>query len=134
VTKRKISLSEVPSDVRLRPEDGWVGLDVKWLVDENRLGSKYACFGRTVFAPGGQAKHKMHVHPNAEEFLYVLRGRLEYVIGGDTITLGPEEMCYIPPNTPHSCVNASAFELCEVIFGYAGAPSLEKAGYIEVKE
>jgi quercetin dioxygenase-like cupin family protein len=134
LAKRKTSLSEVTSDVRLRPEDGWVNLDVKWLVDEKSFGSKYACFGRTVFAPGGKAQHQMHIHPNAEEMLYVLRGRLEYIIGGDTITVGPEEICYTPPNTPHMCRNVSTTELCEVVFVYAGAPSLEKAGYVEVKD
>ena len=85
MTKRKTSLAEVPSDVRLRPEGGWVNLDVKWLVDENRLGSKYACFGRTVFAPGGEARHQMHTHPNAEEILYVIRGRLASPPGAKTV-------------------------------------------------
>lgn len=134
MTKRKTSLAEVPSDVELTPEHGWVNLDVKWLVDQHRLGSKYACFGRVVFAAGGEAKHAMHVHPNAEEILYVIRGRVEYVIGGNTITLGPEEVCYIPPNIPHMCRNLSTIECCEAVFMYAGAASLKGAGYVEAKE
>ena len=132
--KRKTNLASVASDVKLKPEDGWVDLDVKWLVDKNRLGSKNACLGRTIFAPGGRSAHQMHVHPHAEEILYVIRGRLEYIIDGEKIFLGPEEICYVPANVPHGCKNVSTTELCEVIFVYAGAPSLEEAGYVEVPE
>lgn len=126
--KRKSSLSEAPSDATVR--EGWENLDIKWLVTEDILGSKYACFGRVVYAPGGRALHRTHIHPNAEEFLYVIRGRLEYIVEGETITLGPEEFIYVPPNTRHSCRNVSPTEICEAIWSYAGAPSWEKAGEI----
>lgn len=132
MTKRKSSVSEVSSAVSL--PDGWENLDVQWLVTENTLGSKYVCLLRCVYVPGGRARHRMHMHPNGEEFLYVIRGRLEYIVDGETITLGPEEFIYVPPNTPHSCRNASPTEICEIIGGYAGAPSWEKVGEISVEE
>ncbi len=122
------SLSEISSDVRLRRDDGWVDMDVRWLVTDETFGARHHVLGRTIFMPGGG--HLAHKHPNAEEILYILRGRLCTTIGDETFFMGPEDVCYVPPDTLHVMRNLSPTEPCEVIFVYGGAPSLAVAGYV----
>lgn len=121
------SLTEIASDVRLRRDDGWVDMDVRWLVTDETCGARHHVFGRTLFMPGGG--HLAHKHPHAEEILYILRGRLVTTIGDETFCMGPNDVCYVPPDTLHVMRNVSATEACEVIFVYGGAPSLAAAGY-----
>ena len=122
------SLSEISSDVRLRRDDGWVDMDVRWLVTDEIFGARHHVLGRTIFMPGGG--HLAHKHPAAEEILYILRGRLCTTIGDETFFMGPEDVCYVPPDTLHVMRNLSPTEPCEVIFVYGGAPGLAKAGYV----
>ena len=129
MAKRMTSISGTPTDASLTPKDGWMEMDLKWLVTENNLGSRYVTFGRTVFAPGGSAQHALHRHPNAEEVMLVLRGHIEAITGNETMQMGPGDVCYIPQGAPHSHKNLSPDEPAEIVFIYGGAPSLEKAGY-----
>ena len=85
------SLTEIGSDVRLRSDDGWVNMDVRWLVTDKTFGARHHVFGRTIFMPGGG--HLAHKHPNAEEILYILRGWLHTTIGDETFCMGPEDVC-----------------------------------------
>ena len=50
-------------------------------------------------APGGQASQP-HSHPN-EQWIYVLEGIMELVVGDVRHTAGPGELLYIPANTIH---------------------------------
>lgn len=58
---------------------------------------------RVDFAPHAvAAKHK---HPG-EEIIYVLKGRLEYLVEGRApITLGPGQVLFVPYGKPHAAVN-----------------------------
>ena len=129
MAKRLTSISETPTDESLASNNGWLQMDLKWLVSESNLGSEYLTFGRTLFAHGGSSRHALHRHKNAEEIIMVLRGHGDSIIGEDTLPMGPGDVCYIPLGVPHSFVNRSSTEDCEIIFVYGGAPSLEKAGY-----
>jgi oxalate decarboxylase/phosphoglucose isomerase-like protein (cupin superfamily) len=53
--------------------DGWANMEIRWLVSKQNMGVTEACFWRAVLAPGGA--HEKHLHPNAAEVLYVIRGR-----------------------------------------------------------
>lgn len=129
MAKRLTTISETPSDKSLTPNKGWMQMDLKWLVSDKNLGSKYLTFGRTVFASGLSSQHALHKHKNAEEIIMVLKGNGYSIVGEETLPMGPGDVCYIPQGVPHSFRNASANEACEIIFVYGGAPSLEKAGY-----
>ncbi len=125
------SVAETPSEVRLKAEEGWINMDVRFLITEKNFGSRHAVLGRTFFVPG--ASHDPHKHRHAEELMYMVRGRGEVVVGNKKAMLGPEEFCYVPPDTVHRFTNTSKTETCEMIWLYGGAPSLEKSGYEEVK-
>ncbi len=129
MAKRMTSISKTPTDKSLASDNGWLQMDLKWLVSDSNLGSKYLTFGRTLFAPGGSSRHAMHRHKNAEEIIMVLKGHGDSIVGEDTLPMEPGDVCYIPQGVPHSFVNRSATEACEIIFVYGGAPNLKKAGY-----
>jgi quercetin dioxygenase-like cupin family protein len=119
-----------PANVRV--EQGWREMDIRFLVSAESGGSQHVCWWRTVFPPG--AAHERHYHPNAEEVLYVLRGRgatgtedVEHEITAGTAH-------YIPAGVTHWLRNASNTEKLEIVGCYSPAASLEQAGYVFVSE
>lgn len=47
------------------------------------------------------------VHRNADEVLYVTRGRGHAVVGIDTVPIQAGSVMFVPQNTPHGLVNSS---------------------------
>ena len=47
------------------------------------------------------------VHRDADEVLYVVRGRGQAIIGEETIAVQPGSMMFVPQDTPHGMINAS---------------------------
>src|SRR5215203_2424621 len=50
----KRSFDGTPSDTALRSEDGWVDMDVRWLLTRDTVGAEHSVFGITVFPPGSK--------------------------------------------------------------------------------
>src|SRR5579884_3403654 len=100
-----VHVDEVPS-APVRDEEGWHGLDIRFLVGEERGGVRSACLFRTLFPAG--AAHRPHRHPRADEVLYVVRGR--------------------------ATVGAEGEETGGVGGAYLGVGSLAEAGYEPVPE
>jgi len=123
----KKSFNATPSDVALRAEDGWVDMDVRWLLTRESVGSEHSVLGITVFPPG--SKHDIHRHPNAEEFEYLVSGRGIARVGDADVELGPGEVVFVPKDDYHGFENTGD-EPVFMIWGYAGAASLDEAGYI----
>ncbi|MEN8210195.1 MAG: XRE family transcriptional regulator [Thermodesulfobacteriota bacterium] len=48
---------------------------------------------------------KLYDHPG-EEFLFVLKGRIDFIFGEDTIRLNPGDSIHFDPIIPHMAVNA----------------------------
>ena len=121
----KKSFDATPSDAALRAEDGWVDMDVRWLLTRESVGAEHSVFGITVFPPG--SKHDIHRHPNAEEFEYLVSGRGIARVGDADVELGPGEVVFVPKNDYHGFENTGD-EPVFMIWGYAGAASLDEAG------
>lgn len=124
-----------PADVAPVVADGPFGhLDVRWLVSAEATGARQVAFGQTIYqgaASGAEATHELHYHPNAEEIVLVTAGRAEQVIGDETLTMGPGDVCFIPSGVPHRISALSEDEL--VILWVLGAASMEAAGYVSVE-
>jgi quercetin dioxygenase-like cupin family protein len=126
----KVSLDETPSDAGL-PERGWLQMDVRWLVTKETVGATQTVFGVTIFPPG--SKHEIHRHPNAEEVEYIVSGRGTAYVGADAVELGPGEALFVPRNEYHGFENPSGEEVV-MAWCYAGAASLEEAGFVTRSE
>ena len=68
----RTTIDEIPLEQNLREDEGWVDMQVQFLIDARRAGSDQLVVGRTVLEPG--ARHERHLHPNCDEFLVVMSG------------------------------------------------------------
>jgi quercetin dioxygenase-like cupin family protein len=57
-----------------------------------------------VTMPAGKA-HRFHRHPELEELLYVVEGRLEQWVGRERKVLGPGELAHVPIDEVHGSYN-----------------------------
>jgi quercetin dioxygenase-like cupin family protein len=123
----KVTVAGTPQDPALKAEDGWIDMDVRWLVTSETVGAKDSVFGLTVFPPG--AKHDIHRHPHAEEIEYIVSGSGVAQVGDDDVEISAGELVYVPANEYHGFHNTSDGETV-MVWTYAPAASLEEAGYI----
>ena len=68
---------------------------LKWLASQQIGNAQGLTLGHVIIKPG--ESNPRHCHPNCEEVLYLMRGRLEHLVGeekmaasaGDAFTVGP---------------------------------------------
>jgi quercetin dioxygenase-like cupin family protein len=122
----RTTIAAVPLEQGLREDEGWVDMQVQFLVDERTAGSSRLVVGRTVLPPG--ARHERHLHPNCNEFLVVMSGRGEIYTDEGTETSGAGDVIFTPAGHWHGFNNTSDEDVL-LIWGWEGAGSLEAAGY-----
>ncbi len=54
--------------------------------------------------PPGAAEAR-HRHRRAQQFFYVLSGRADFELDGQTLALGPGQGVRVPPGAPHQILN-----------------------------
>jgi quercetin dioxygenase-like cupin family protein len=124
--RSRTRVEDVPLAQGLRPDQGWVDMDVQLLIDEASAGSHRLVFGRSVLRPG--AKHDRHRHLECDEFVLVMSGSglvhtnegMEPARAGDVI--------FTPAGDWHGFDNTSDGDV-ELLWGWAGAGSLAASGY-----
>ena len=122
----RTNLREVPLVGGLSPKDGWIDMQVQFLIDQKSANSDRLVFGRTVLPPG--ARHDRHRHFQADEFLVVLKGQgVIYTDEGDE-PAGEGDVVFTQRGHWHGFNNTSDQEVI-LIWGWSGAGSLESAGY-----
>ena len=119
-------IEDVPLEQGLRAEEGWVNMQVQFLIDERRAGSEQLAVGRTVLPPG--ARHERHRHPNADEFLVVLTGRGEIYTDEGREPAAAGDVVFTPRGHWHGFDNTGDEDVL-LMWGWSGAGSLEDAGY-----
>ena len=70
----KTSLKDVPKVGGLKAKDGWVNMQVQFLINEKTCNSDKLLVGWTVLPPGAQ--HDQHRHFNCDEFWIVIKGKI----------------------------------------------------------
>lgn len=128
----KIHVDSISADGNLRAEDGWIDMNVKFLITKDTVGAQQSVFGITIFPPG--AKHDIHRHPNAEETEYIVEGHGIARVGDDDVSMGPGDIVFVPANEYHGFYNTSDTDRAVMIWTYGGAASLEEAGYVPESE
>ena len=68
----RTNLRDVPKVGGLKRKDGWVDMQVQFLIDKKSAGADHVV-GWTVLKPG--ARHENHRHHNCDEFFIVLKGK-----------------------------------------------------------
>ena len=122
----RTTLAKVPREGGLSPADGWINMQVQFLIDHKSAGSDKLVVGWTVLPPG--ARHEKHRHHHADEFLVVLKGHgLIYTDDGEEPS-GEGDVIFTPREHWHGFNNISLGEVV-LVWGWSGAGSLEAAGY-----
>lgn len=122
----RTNVSAVPLVQGLSRGEGWVDMQVQFLIDERRTGTDRLVVGRTVLPPG--ARHERHRHPGADEFLVVLSGHGTIYTDGEDEPAGEGDVVFTPASHWHGFSNTSDGEVV-LIWGWSGAGSLDAAGY-----
>jgi quercetin dioxygenase-like cupin family protein len=55
--------------------------------------------------PGGRHVAELHVHPDAEELVVMLRGQGTFILDGKELPVQAEDVIYIPPGAEHELRN-----------------------------
>jgi mannose-6-phosphate isomerase-like protein (cupin superfamily) len=72
---------------------------MRWVADEMSAGTGITV-GRVVIEPG--KANQRHAHPDCEEVLYLMAGRLEHSFGKEIVAMGAGDTIVIPPGTNHN--------------------------------
>jgi quercetin dioxygenase-like cupin family protein len=126
VNRFRTNIAEVPLERGLREDQGWVEMQVQFLLDERSTGSDRLVVGRTVLPPG--ARHERHRHPNCDEFLFVVSGEGEIYTDEGREPAVAGDVVFTPAGQWHGFDNTSPEEVL-LFWGWSGAGSLEAAGY-----
>ena len=122
----RTTIDEVPLQQGLREEEGWVDMQVQFLIDARSAGSDQLVVGRTVLKPG--ARHERHLHPNCDEFLVVMSGSGEIHTNTGREPSKAGDVIFTPRGNWHGFDNTGDEDVL-LIWGWSGAGSLEAAGY-----
>lgn len=122
----RTTLDDVPLVEGLTEEDGWIDMQVKFLIDEKTAQSDKLVLGHTVLRTG--ARHERHRHFHADEFLLVMQGYgMIYTDEGEEPS-GKGDVIFTPRGHWHGFNNTSDEDVV-LVWGWSGAGSLEAAGY-----
>ena len=121
----RTNLKNVPKVEGLQRKDGWIDMQVQFLIDKKSAGANNVV-GWTVLKPG--ARHERHLHRNCDEFFIVLKGH-----GHIYSDLGEEpaeegDVVYSPRGCWHGFNNTSNEDVV-LVWGWMGAGSIEDSGY-----
>jgi quercetin dioxygenase-like cupin family protein len=122
----RTTIHEVPLEQGLREDEGWIDMQVQFLIDARGASSDQLVVGRTVLRPG--ARHERHLHPNCDEFLVVMSGHGEIYTNTGREPSKAGDVIFTPRGNWHGFDNTSDEDVL-LIWGWSGAGSLEAAGY-----
>jgi mannose-6-phosphate isomerase-like protein (cupin superfamily) len=109
----------------LREDEGWVDMQVQFLVDKKSAGANHVV-GWTVLKPG--ARHERHLHKNCDEFFIVLKGHGHIYSDHGEEPSGEGDVVYSPRGCWHGFNNTSDEDVV-LVWGWMGAGSIEDSGY-----
>lgn len=122
----RTNLDAVPLVPGLKREEGWVEMQVQFLIDERKTGSSDFLLGWTVLPPG--ARHDRHRHHAADEFFVVLQGSGEIYTNHGREPAAKGDVVYTPRGHWHGFDNTGDEDVV-LVWGWSGAGSLEATGY-----
>ena len=109
----KLYRSKTEAETQRIKED-WGSLN--WLADKSLNNSPDLTLGRVTIKKGHSSPR--HSHPNCDEVLYLLKGQLKQVIGGQTFLMEPGDTAVAPANVSHLTVNIGD-EDADIILAYS---------------
>jgi mannose-6-phosphate isomerase-like protein (cupin superfamily) len=122
----RTNLRDVPKVGGLTEQDGWINMQVQFLIDQKTADSDKLLIGWTVLPPG--ARHDKHRHPNCDEFFVVIQGSGHIYTDTGRETSSKGDVIFTPRGHWHGFDNTGKEDVV-LVWGWSGAGSLEAAGY-----
>lgn len=122
----RTNLSEVPVAGGLHTDQGWVDMQVQFLIDKAQAGTEDFLLGWTVLPP--RARHDRHLHKNADEFFVVLAGSGRIYTDQGTEPASKGDVIFTPRGRWHGFENNGDVEVV-LVWGWSGCGSLDDSGY-----
>ena len=122
----RTTLDAVPLVEGLKRDDGWIDMQVQFLVDKHIAGSEDFLLGWTVLPPG--AKHDRHRHHDADEFFIVLQGSGMVYTDDGREPSKKGDVVFTPRGYWHGFDNTGVEDVV-LVWGWSGAGALEDTGY-----
>lgn len=120
------NIDDIPPVGGLRADEGWVDMQVQFLIDKAGAGTDDFLLGWTVLPPA--ARHDRHLHRNADEFFVVLRGSGRIYTDDGTEPAGKGDVVWTPRGMWHGFDNTGDEDVV-LVWGWNGCGSLEDSGY-----
>jgi mannose-6-phosphate isomerase-like protein (cupin superfamily) len=121
----RTNLRDVPKVEGLPRKDGWVDMQVQFLIDKKSADADHVV-GWTVLKPG--ARHERHRHHNCDEFFIVLKGHGHIYTDKGEVPSAQGDVVYSPRDCWHGFNNTSNEDVV-LVWGWMGAGSIEASGY-----
>lgn len=86
---------------------------ILWLDSVELTGGEGLTVGRVTIERG--ESNAEHYHPNCNEALYLLSGRLRHSLGGEETVLEPGDLLHIPQGEPHAAESIGTADAVAVI-------------------
>src|SRR6266705_3161776 len=112
----RTNIRNVPKVESLPREDGWVDMQVQFLIDKASAGANHV-LGWTVLKPG--ARHERHRHHNCDEFFIVLQGHGHIYSDLGEEPSGEGDVVYSPRTCWHGFNNTSKKDVV-LVWGWMG--------------
>ena len=91
----RTNIAEVPKVEGLKRKDGWIDMQVQFLIDKRSAGADHVV-GWSVLKPG--ASHERHLHRNCDEFFIVLKGKGHIITDKGMEPSAQGDVVYSPRN------------------------------------
>lgn len=93
---------------------------LQWHCHAENTPSKNLAVGTATFPVGGG--HGRHRHPNAEEVIYLVKGKARQGLEGEEFEMNPGDAIHIPQNAVHYTKNIGDGELVILVVFSAATP------------
>jgi quercetin dioxygenase-like cupin family protein len=120
------NIRDVAAEVMTKPDQE--GLIVRNVVNKDDTGARRMIMLSSELPPG--KVHLLHRHPNAEQIMYVLEGSCLALTEDEPARLHEGDAVFIAQDEWHGVRNDTDRPAVTLVI-YAGAGSLEEAGYEE---
>jgi quercetin dioxygenase-like cupin family protein len=107
-----------------RIDEDWGSLC--WLASQAIANAQGLTLGRVVIKPG--RSNPRHTHPNCEEALYLLQGRLEHSLGDEKVILEAGDTIVLDAGIPHDARNVGDVDADMIVVYSSGVRGFELEG------
>ncbi|MFQ6110784.1 MAG: cupin domain-containing protein [Nitrospinota bacterium] len=126
MSRFKVNERDIPP-AKVKREDGWREMNIKWLLSEKTVGCRSALLFKSVIKAG--AAHERHIHHKADELVYVISGKGHRWQGDEEWDVGPGDAYFIPRGLAHGACGIDPDDPLTLVGVYVGAGSIEDTGY-----